>query len=212
MPAAAAQPVQEAALATVQTERMGYALRVRMFVQAYIATGFKASDAYRQVVPEYRGRHVNALAYQLLQEPATQLELHRQLRAIEVVGETTIEYLFRQMRSIADTSLLDIVPITGGRVDWEKFNPEALTHEQRLNIREMKFDGKTGRITGMKMASRERAIDMMNQAKGLYEGAAGAQTQVNIAQKLRERMTAAAKRVPAVIDNATGRVIGGSGA
>lgn len=190
-----------------QTQAMAHALRARRFVQAYIASGFNGTKAYRAIMPGAKGRSAEANAYRLLQDQRIQEELHRQLRSIEVMAEVDTEYLFRAMQSMEAADIFDYFPQwKNGKPDLKDFDPSKLTLEQRRNVRELRFDRETGKLVSFKLVSREKAIDMLNRAKNIYgdrPDEAG-----NLADTLRRRMIEAAKRVPHItIDATTGKII-----
>jgi hypothetical protein len=182
-------------------------LRAKMFARAYVQLGFNATEAMTTLKggqPLSRNQAQNT-AYRYLQSKTVQEELYKQLRAIDVAAQTDHEYLFRAMRSIVDSSLFDYgLRISDGRGDFSQLNSEALTPDQKANLREITFH-EDGRIKSIKLASRDRALDMLNRAKNLYgERNEGAQV---LAERLRERMAAASKRVPALIDGVTGELM-----
>jgi hypothetical protein len=182
-------------------------LRAKMFARAYIATGFDAPAALMATKGDKQLTEAGArnISYRYLQSKTVQEELGKQLRAIDVAAQTDAEYLFRSMRSIVDANLFDYgLKIVNGRGTWDTLNSEALTPDQKANLREIQFYPR-GKIKSIKLASRDRALDMLNRAKNLY-GERGTEAG-DLATKLRERMLAAAKRVPALIDGNTGEPI-----
>lgn len=182
-------------------------LRLRAFVAELVKNGFKAADAYMSVFACTK-KVAHNRAHDMLRTQKGQEELHRQLRSIAVLDEVTTEYLFRQMRSIAEASLFDYISVKDGKLVYNTLNSDTLTAEQRINIREISFD-QYGNIRKIKLASRERALDMLNQAKGLYNPEGPQNEAANIAQLIRSRMQAAQKRIPErlTIDHETQKVL-----
>jgi hypothetical protein len=183
-------------------------LRAKMFARAYIQLGFDAPGALlatKGASQQFTPAGARNISYRYLQSKTVQEELGKQLRAIDVAAQTDHEYLFRAMRSIVDSSLFDYgLKIQKGKGDFSELSSDNLTPDQKANLREITFH-EDGTIKSIKLASRDRALDMLNRAKNLYgERNEGAQV---IAERLRERMATAAKRVPALIDGATGETI-----
>lgn len=176
--------------------RMAQRLKARIFVKAYIDSGFNATEAARVMDPAGKAPH--GVGFRLLRTPEVREELHRQLKAIDVAGNTDAEYLFRTMRSIADASLFDYgIEIINGRGDFTNFKPELLTPDQRANIRKLTF-WDSGFVRSIELANREAAVNMLNKCKNMY----GDRPETNsvTADTLRQRMERAAKRVPALIE------------
>lgn len=175
---------------------MAARLQARMFVKAYIESGFNATEACRIMDPGLRAPH--AVGHRLVKTPEVRDELYRQLKAIDVAGNTDAEYLFRTMRSMADASLFDYgIQIIDGRGDFTQFKPELLTPDQRANIRKLTFY-ENGFVRSVELASREVAVNMLNKCKNMYGDRPVTDTVT--ADALRQRMERAAKRVPALIE------------
>lgn len=140
---------------------------VRKFVTRLLANEFNASQAYRDVRGDKAGARV--MGHRELQQPDVRAELHRQLGELLERLDLDEQWVYRQWKSMAESNIFDYVEIdeNGMPTKW-KLDPENLTWEQQLNIREIKFSPKTGHVTGIKLAGREDTVANVARARKMF--------------------------------------------
>jgi hypothetical protein len=143
-------------------------LMVRRFVSTYLKT-MNAAEALREVKPHVSKAASRAVAYDLLHCADVQAELMRQVRGIETHAHVDEEYVYRFWQAMATASIfnyLDVDPVTG-QVRW-KLDPNALTAEQRLMIREIRIDPRSGQVVHLKLVDLEGTIANIAKAKKMF--------------------------------------------
>jgi hypothetical protein len=163
------------------------------FAREYIRNGFNGTEAVIATIPGKRTRAAAGVAaHKLVANPMVQEAMRRELRAIDSLNEVDMEYLIRSFRSIAEASVFDYgIKIVNGRGDFTDFNHELLTLDQKANLREITFHD-NGAVKTIRLASRERALDALMDAKvRAEENATGAGMDT-----LKARLRAAQARIP----------------
>jgi hypothetical protein len=169
------------------------------FAREYIRNGFNGTEAVIATIPGKRTRAAAGVAaHKLVANPMVQEAMRRELRAIDSLNEVDMEYLIRSFRSIAEASVFDYgIKIVNGRGDFTDFNHELLTLDQKANLREITFHD-NGAVKTIRLASRERALDALMDAKvRAEENATGAGMDT-----LKARLRAAQARIPLLPKNA----------
>lgn len=163
------------------------------FAREYIRNGFNGTEAVIATIPGKRSRAAAGVAaHKLVANPMVQEAMRRELRAIDSLNEVDMEYLIRSFRSIAEASIFDYgITVTDGKGDFSQFDSRLLTLDQKANLREITFHD-NGTVKAIRLASRERALDALMEAKvRADENATGAGMDT-----LKARLRAAQSRIP----------------
>lgn len=189
-----------------QTRALGRKLMVRRFVTAYIKHDMDGAKAYREINPNAAQNSSWSRASELIQQDDVRAELARQLQGLFRHADMDEDWVFRQWRAMAFSDIFDYMDIDAdGKVTW-KLDPEKLTQEQRLNIRGIKVDPKTGKVVELRLVDRQGAVESVAQARKLYSVLQDTGLK-DLVKEITERMQAASKHVR-TFDHDTGEEIG----
>lgn len=182
-------------------------LMVRTFVRYFLKPGetfMNGAAALRKIKPDV-ANPANA-AYMLVQDEDVKTEMQRQLRAIDKAADMDDQWVYDRWRAIANANIFDYCTVgPTGKLDFSGLDPAKLTLEQQVVIREIRTDPKTQKVVGIKLANIDRAVENVARARQMIEGNRDAAT-VDLAQRLTDRMSKAAKRIGLTIDNETGEI------
>jgi terminase small subunit-like protein len=185
-------------------------LMIRAFVKSFLTIG---EDTFNNAAASYRACFPNANAntskvegWRMMEEPDVKEEMERQLRAIDKAADLDDQWVYDRWRAIANANIFDYMSVTAeGIADFTTLDPTKLTLEQQLCIEEIHLD-KSGRITKLKLASKNQAVANVARARQMIDGKRDLGA-VDLAQRITERMNRAAARIGRVFDNDTGQQV-----
>lgn len=185
-------------------------LAVRTFVRAMLTPGDTFNNAgasFRAVNPHATKSASRQGGWRMMLEEDVKEEMQRQLRAIDKAADLDDQWVYDRWRAIANANVFDYVSITpDGQVDFKNLDPQHLTPEQQMAIEEIRVDPRTGRITNLKLASKNVAIANVARARQMIDGKRDL-GMVDLAARITERMNKAAKRVGRTFDNDSGQQV-----
>lgn len=191
--------------ADIDAQKIRRPLLVRRFVTELLKNGWDGAAAYR----EANGKDVKGCAVracELLKCEDVRTELHRQLQGIITNADLDEDYVYRQYRAMANSNIFDYFVFNkDGSIKELNLDPEKLTLEQQLNVREMKWSPITGKLVSFKLVDRKGSVDSIAKARKMFMGLDDAGLH-DIAKEITERMQKASKQVR-TFDNATGEEI-----
>lgn len=206
IPAAGGVPIRPARRVPTQEEIRAQTKRllIRNFVRMFLTPGdtfMNASECYRRVNPDADDATAKREGWRLTQDQDVKDEYARQLRAIDKAADLDDQWVYDRWRAIANASIFDYIKVDPdtGVVDYSNLDPSRLTPEQQMCIREIRIDPRTGRLVNLKLASVDMAVANVAKARQMIAGKRDL-AQVDLAQRITERMNRAAKRIGRTFD------------
>jgi len=184
---------------------------VRNFVRMFLTPGdtfMNAAECYRRVNPDCTdSKQASQEGWRLTQDQDVKDEYARQLRAIDKAADMDDQWVYDRWRAIANANIFDYIKVDPetGVVDYTNLDPNRLTPEQQMCIREIRVDPKTGRLTNLKLANIDQAVANVARARQMIDGKRDP-GQVDLAQRITERMNRAAARVGRTFDESGNQV------
>lgn len=206
-PAPLSQPPVPGPIIDQQRQRpveMTRALLIRRFATAFLGEGMSAAAALRSIRPKLTVRHSKEMAYRLLQADDTKAELLRQAQSFRQRADVDEQWVHRELLSMATCDIRDYAKVdTAGTVT--EFMLDKLTPEQARNIRSLRIDPKTRKVTHIALVDRQAAVDSIAKVLRMFSAVDDTDLK-NLVADITERMQAASKRVR-TFDHATGEEI-----
>lgn len=135
----------------------------------------------------------------MLQQDDVKAEMSRQLRAIDKAADLDDQWVYDRWRMIANANIVDYLAFDDkGRAQFD-LQPDKLTLEQQLVIREVRIDPRTGKVTRVKLASIDEAVANVARARQMIHGKRDLSS-VDLAQRIAKRMQQAAKKLGRTFD------------
>lgn len=177
---------------------------VRRLVTAYLAHDMNMLAAYRHVKPHVSESTAATEGYKQMMLPDVRAELYRQLKGVIAAMDNEEDFVKAHWKGMAMSNIFDYLKIDKtGVIKEVNLDPETLSLEQQLNVREIKIDAELMKVSNIKLVDRQSAVDSIAKANKMFSELQS-EDMAGVGKAVMEMLNSAAKRRGRVIDNDTG--------